>query len=165
MVVGFFIATNPATGAVPAATSTTSVITVKVGGDRNGPSSVAPLQGVTLALFNDSSGSIGTDTGLTCVSDPDGDCSFTISGTGIGKRYWVQGLTAPTGYYMNADLDTGALQTAGTATPYRFLTPAVAVNKVYKSTVDFMGSGSGTKASSGTWQVSRNNPTKTALRH
>lgn len=37
--------------AVPAPTASTSVVTVKTGGDRNGDTSVAPLAGVRLGLY------------------------------------------------------------------------------------------------------------------
>lgn len=70
---------------VPAPTTSTSVITVKVGGDRSTLTSVAPLAGVTLQLYNGGAGgpdaSPRPEAWASCVSDADGDCSFTIPDT------------------------------------------------------------------------------------
>ena len=74
-------AEGPGPRAVPAPTASTSVVTVKTGGDRNGDTSVAPLAGVRLGLYEAADG--GTPA-FTCVSDADGDCSFVATGTAAG---------------------------------------------------------------------------------
>ena len=65
--------------AVPAPGATTSIVTVKVGGDRNGITGVTALQGVTLGLYAAQTGGSAL---FTCLSDVDGDCNFTVTGTG-----------------------------------------------------------------------------------
>ena len=87
--------------AIPAPTSTTAVITVKVGGDRAANGTVLPLQGVRLALHGagtatgggggangvasvvPAQGNVGSAYSAAwswtrCTSDANGDCSFVI---------------------------------------------------------------------------------------
>lgn len=158
---------------VPAPTTTSSVITVKVGGDRSTLTSVAPLAGVTLKLYNGGSGGPDAtpraDAWATCVSDADGDCSFTIPNTQNGSpgnpagvnrdaRFWIKQSGAPSGYFMNSTLATGS---SPSSAAYQFRTgDQLRGNTTYSSTVDFMiASGSNNnQASGGIWQNSRNNP-------
>lgn len=107
--------------AVPAPTASTSVVTVKTGGDRNGDTSVAPLAGVRLGLYAAEDG--GTPA-FTCVSDADGDCSFVVTGTAAGganqgRQFWVRQVAAHDGWFVNDTFRTGGTVT----TPYRFQTP------------------------------------------
>ncbi|QIM17543.1 DUF11 domain-containing protein [Leucobacter coleopterorum] len=158
---------------VPAPTTSTSVITVKVGGDRTTLTSIAPLAGVTLRLYNGGAG--GPDANprpeawATCVSDADGDCSFTIPDTqnagggnpaGVNRnaRFWIKQSGVPSGFFANNTIATG---TSPSSTAYQFRTGSnLLPNTTYTSTVDFMiASGStNNQASGGVWQNSRNNP-------
>ena len=158
---------------VPAATDTTAVITVKVGSDRNTSTGVTNLAGVTLQLYNgNSSGPNPTprpETWATCVSDGDGDCSFTIPDTqgrvgrtpaGVNRdaRFWIKQSGVPNGYFMNTSLATGTNPTSAT---YQFRTgDDLKAGAVYSSMVDFMYAtgNSSNNASGGIWQQSRNNP-------
>lgn len=147
---------------VPAPTATTSVVTVKTGGDRSGDQSVAPLAGVRLGLYRSATGGSPLD---TCASDAQGDCSFQVTGTQSGgpesgARLWVRQVAAPDGWFSNA-----AFRTGGTAnTPYRFQTPALHAGTTYRSTDSgpdgfMVSSGASNQAASGgTWQQSRDNP-------
>ncbi|MCQ4207538.1 vWA domain-containing protein, partial [Streptomyces longispororuber] len=149
---------------VPSPTDTTSVVTVKVGGDRNGDQSVAPLAGTTLGLYATETGGSAA---FTCTSDADGDCSFIVTGTGTGgalrgQQMWVRQISAPGGWFVNDQFRTSA--STSTTTPYRFRTPALYSANTYSSTATgangfMVSSGSNTyNASGGTWQQSRNNP-------
>ncbi len=97
VVVGTTVATTPAAAVVPPPSGTTSVVTVKVGGDRTSVSNVAGLAGVTLELWTDDNGTPGTkvdEDWADCISDADGDCNFTDPDTQRGgakrnERFWV----------------------------------------------------------------------------
>lgn len=167
---------------VPSATGTNAVITVKVGADRSG-SSETKLQGVTLKLYNGGSGGPTTpvtDAWATCVSDAQGDCSFTVpqtqptvygqciswfivclerevlapQGANYNKRFWVVAESAPTGWYLNPALEIGS--GTGTNTSYAFRAPKVRATNTYRSGADFMSSNEG--GSTGVWAPSRTNP-------
>lgn len=152
---------------VPAPGDDSSVITVKTGGLRTSSTDVAGLAGVTLRLFNgDADGPVGpalTDAWAVCVSDADGDCSFTIPqtqprGENRDRRFWiVQDAPAPSGYFLNSRLATGANPTSNA---YRFRTGNQLRQAVsYTSESDFMiASGTASNASSGIWQSSLINP-------
>jgi len=153
---------------VPPPSSTTSVITVKVGSDRTGVSDVTPLVGVVLALFTTETG--GTQFGASCTSDVDGDCNFTVPNTNVsqaqggnqGRQFWVRQISAPGGYYTNPRLRTGDNDGGNSQqTEYSFQTPGLQPSTTYRSTANFMiGTGGNTrKASGGIWQQSRINPT------
>jgi hypothetical protein len=105
---------------VPAPSSTTAVITVKVRGDHTS-NGTAPLSGVTLRLYNGNSAPTTplSDAWASCVSDSQGDCSFTVPDTqrnaeNRDRRFWVVAETAPSGWYLNSPLVVGN----GTATGY-----------------------------------------------
>lgn len=107
--------------AVPAPTASTSVVTVKTGGDRNGDTSVAPLAGVRLGLY---AAEDGGPPAFTRLSDAGGDCSFVVTGTAAGganqgRQFWVRQVAAPDGWFVNDTFRTGGTVT----TPYRFQTP------------------------------------------
>lgn len=149
---------------VPSPSSTTSVVTVKVGGDRDGDRSVAALAGTELGLYASETG--GTPA-YTCVSDADGDCSFTVPGTGDGGanhggRFWVRQISAPAGWYTNPRLRTQV--STGSSEAYSFRTPPLYAGNTYSSTDSgangfMVSSGSSNRtASGGLWQQSRNNP-------
>ncbi|MDH6189870.1 hypothetical protein M2168_002902 [Streptomyces sp. CZ24] len=163
-------ATAPvAVAEVPAPTPTTSVVTVRTGGDRTADAVVGPLAGVTLGLFTDEAATdpVDPDWGV-CVSDAEGDCSFTVPGTGPGGPhegavYTVRQITAPSGWYTNPELRTGPGSGSGSLSPaYAFPTPELEGGQTYSSTSDFMYSTeyreSPFTASTGIWQQSRNNP-------
>ena len=158
---------------VPAPTSTTSVITVKMGGDRTTLTEVSNLAGVTLQLYNGGSGgpdpSPRPEAWATCVSDAQGDCSFTVPDTqarsgstpaGVNRnaRFWIKQAGVPNGYFMNATLATGSNPSSAT---YQFRTgEELQAGETYSSQVDFMyATGNSTNnASGGIWQQSRSNP-------
>lgn len=159
----------PAT--VPPPVSGSSVVTVKTGGDRTGDSTVGPLAGVHLALYTSQSATTPVDAAWArCTSDADGDCSFVVpdtddGGANEGARYYVGQPQdgAPSGWYTNTSLRTGAGSGSGSVqSPYRFLTPALEEGQTYSSTSDFMVStnyaASPYVASGGVWQQSRSNP-------
>ncbi|NUV49735.1 vWA domain-containing protein, partial [Streptomyces sp. CAI-78] len=163
-------ATAPvAVAEVPAPTPTTSVVTVRTGGDRTADAVVGPLAGVTLGLFTDEAATdpVDPDWGV-CVSDAEGDCSFTVPGTGPGGPhegavYTVRQIAAPSGWYTNPELRTGPGSGSGSLSPaYAFPTPELEGGQTYSSTSDFMYSTeyreSPFTASTGIWQQSRNNP-------
>ncbi|RZE22004.1 hypothetical protein C0Q92_17270 [Streptomyces albidoflavus] len=162
-------AARAAVADVPPPTATTSVVTVRTGGDRIADAEVGPLAGVTLGLFVDEAAPdpVDPDWGV-CVSDADGDCSFTVPGTGPGGPnegavYTVRQIAAPAGWYTNPELRTGPGSGSGSLSPaYAFPTPELEGGQTYSSTSDFMYSTeyreSPFTASTGIWQQSRNNP-------
>lgn len=177
--VGIFPGASPASAAVPAPSSTTSVITVKVGGDRSGQgitdlgqTIATPLAGVRLGLFATStSASPVNTTWAQCTSDAAGDCSFVVPNTQVGGanrdvRYWVKQISAPTGWYMNPTLRTGSASfPPHNAQTYQFLTGVeLRANTTYSSLSDFMyrpadsANVPNLTSSSGVWQQSRENP-------
>ncbi|CAN7454030.1 hypothetical protein LJR045_003025 [Microbacterium sp. LjRoot45] len=174
----FLVAATPAVAAVPAPTSTTSVITVKVGGDRvgqgvtdAGATIATPLAGVQLGLYSSltAANPINT-TWARCTSDADGDCSFIVPNTQVGgvnrdQRYYVREVSVPAGWYSNPRLRTGgATFPPSPATVYGFQTGVqLRANTTYRSSADFMFISQSTStvtqvASGGVWTPSRNNP-------
>lgn len=157
---------------VPTPSSTTSVVTVRTGGDRTEVQGVAPLAGVRLGLFTSATATAPVnETWAICTSDADGDCSFTVPNTGTGganrsNRYYVKEIAAPAGWFSNAALRTGETSiTTSQNTPYAFQTPALLGGQTYssQSVSGFMlASGNDTdaarSASGGIWQNSRTNP-------
>lgn len=172
----------PGVLSVPNPTGNNAVINVSVGGDRTASSSVGSLAGVTLQLH--SGGGDGPDAPVnepwaTCVSDGDGDCSFTIpntqpevtvrgecitwfivcleyerivvqeEGANHDTRFWVVATDAPSGWYLNAELQ----RSGSGADDYTFRTPGVEAGETYESGDEFMSDGS-----SGIWQTARTNP-------
>src|SRR5690625_2550051 len=180
---------------VPNPSGDSAVITVKVGGDRTGNTTVGGLHGAKLRLYD------GGNSGPTqpvnedwaeCISDGDGDCSFTIpetraretergrclrsflgfcfeweeivitpGGENYDRRFWVVLESAPQGWNANEILVTGETNSQQ-ATDYHFRTGTeLRAGTTYRSTSHFMtGSGdSNREASTGTWQLSRANPT------
>lgn len=168
---------------VPNPTGNDAVINVSVGGDRTASSSVGSLAGVKLQLYTGGEG--GPDAPVsapwaTCVSDVDGDCSFTIpdtqpeitergacidwvwfvcveyeqivvqeAGANHDTRFWVVATDAPSGWYLNAELQ----RSGSGADDYTFRTPGVEAGETYESGDEFMSDGS-----SGIWQTARTNP-------
>ncbi|MCP2321576.1 hypothetical protein HDA40_000083 [Hamadaea flava] len=156
-----------ASAVVPIPAATTSVIAVKVGGDRTGDLTVGPLAGVELGLYA-AAGSADPVNGswALCTSDADGDCSFIVpdtqtGGANNGVRFFVGQVGVPVGWFENPTLRTGnGSGSNSTARPYRFPAPALAGGQTYTSASDFMISStwSDPAASGGVWQQSRNNP-------
>lgn len=163
---------------VPTPGAGEAVITVKVGSDRSGVANVTPLAGVVLHLYTGgenapsatrADGVTGDGNGWArCVSDADGDCSFTVPQTGWqggnrDARFWVVQHSTPAGYFMNQQLRTGDGDGGSSVTsPYRFRTGSqLRAGTTYTSTADFMiATGNGNaSASGGVWQQSRTNPT------
>ena len=152
---------------VPDPTDTTSVVTVKVGGDRADATTVDPLAGVTLGLFEDADDEDPiNDTWALCTSDADGDCNFVVPDTGDmganeGIRPYVREISSAAGWFSNFTLRTGDGDGSNSeATVYEFRTPGLEAGFVYSSTSDFMIESSEVRdASGGVWQESRTNPT------
>ena len=148
---------------VPAPGPTTSVVSVKTGGDRNANDAAAPLAGVQLGLFATED---ATDPIATCTADADGDCSFVVpdtqaGGANAGTQPWVRQTGAPAGWFVNPSLRTGSGSGSGSvASPYTFQVPALVAGQTYLSTRDFMRSSSNAlpTRSGGVWQTSRDNP-------
>ncbi|MCL2652614.1 MAG: VWA domain-containing protein [Propionibacteriaceae bacterium] len=168
----------PAQAAVPTPGSDTSVITVEVGGTRTSTTAIAPLQGITLELFDGSSATQPTsastpltDSWAVCTSDADGDCSFTIPNTGIGganrdRRFYIQqSKTAPVpaGWHAIPEMVTSMDGNSFTQIPYAIHTGTqLRGGQVYTSTASFMVTGTGVQASTGIWPQALDNP---PLRH
>ncbi|ROS78756.1 VWA domain-containing protein [Cellulomonas sp. PhB143] len=149
--------------AVPPATGNDAVITVKVGGDRTSAAAVGNLAGVTLGLFTSAAATTPVAGFGTCVSDADGDCSFTVPSTQQGggnrdRQLYVRQIGTAPGFYANPSLGTGS---PVTARGYAIQTSAqLRAGTTYRSTADFMVGTGGTNdaASGGIWQSSRDNP-------
>ncbi|MEV7973520.1 hypothetical protein [Cellulomonas sp. NPDC089187] len=166
---GLGLAATPAWAAVPTPAAGESVVTVRVGGDRTGTRTVAPLAGTQLGLYAAAGDTEAVDPSWgVCTSDADGDCSFTVpdtqdGGANAGAQFVVQQISAPAGWYTNPTLRTGnGSGSVSTARPYTFTTPALVAGQTYSSQSDFMAqpavSGSSEDASEGVWQQSRTNP-------
>ena len=156
---------------VPPATGNNAVITVKVGSERPSASAVNPLPGVTLQLFDgvNAPTTAVPDAFATCVSDLNGDCSFTVpntqqvGGTNRDRRFWVVRTGTPTGWFAVTPFVTGA-NAPFSSTPYQFRTgDQLRAGSTYASSgtnATFMLDTGNTNnaASGGIWQSSRNNP-------
>ncbi len=150
-----------AEAAVPSPTRSTSVITVKTGGNRTAATTVGNLAGVKLGLYANASDSATADGGAgwaTCTSDANGDCSFVVPDTGTegsnyDRRFYVKQISAPSGYFVNRSLGTD-----GASEDYVFRTEPMKPGQTYVSGTDFMNNTRTTTASGGVWQQSRNNP-------
>lgn len=142
---------------IPNAEPGEAVVNVKTGGVRDASSTVAPLAGVVLGLFQDENDATPE---YQCTSDSDGDCSFVVDiGGNSDPSMWVKQISAPAGYFINEQLRTGGTG-AGSTTDYVFETPTLFSGQSYYSTTDFMYAtgNNNADASSGTWQQSVNNP-------
>ena len=174
----------------PTSNAGTAVINVNVGGLRTGSTSVSGLAGVTLRLHTGGSGGPGNPVNedwAECVSDSDGDCSFTVpetqpeishqgqcirwfivcleyervvtqhEGENRDARFWVVQESAPTGWYANDDLVVGTA-TNNYDSDYVFRTGSqLRAGQTYQSGSHFMAT-SGNQTSSGIWQNSVANP-------
>jgi hypothetical protein len=182
--VGVGMSARRASARVPDATPDTSVITVKVGSDRDPVIGASPLTGAVLRLASYPSGELVSAGWAECVSDADGDCSFAVPDTAAvapnnannGSRFYVEESAAPPGYFANNVLALGPLSPT-TSNPvrdtgYRFLTPPMAGGQTYESGRDFMtantpnpnpnpSTNAGYQVSSGVVQMSRDDPNVT----
>ena len=175
------VASAPATAAPPAPTATTSVIAVRVGSDRIPSTGVTPLPQATLILLDLNHNPINTSWS-TCVSDPDGYCSFTVPDTALGganyhRQFYVAqpANSAPPNYFQSNGLALGPLSpTAGNpiaVQQYQFRTPQVSGGQTYTSGNQFMNASpqvvdptaSQFAGSGGVWQYSRDNPEPTGI--
>lgn len=159
---------------VPAATGTSAVITVKVGGDRTSAAAANELAGVKLRLHDGNAsepGAARNESWASCTSDAQGDCSFTVpetqaasgcfmwwctspAGANRDSQFWVVAESAASGWYLNPTLVTD-----GGANAYQFRTGAqLRAGSTYRLGTSSFPSGSGNQTSGGTWQSSRNNP-------
>ncbi|MDF9878687.1 hypothetical protein M2316_004044 [Cellulosimicrobium cellulans] len=173
---GLVGAAQGASAEVPTPTADESVVTVRVGGDRTAEGAVAPLPGVTLGLYATVDATTVVDDGWgVCVSDADGDCSFTVpdteaGGANAGAQYVVKQIAAPAGWYVSPTLRVGpGSGSSSTPQPYAFTTPALVGGQTYSSldpSIGFMAgpasSGRPVTDSEGIWQQSRTNPALTA---
>lgn len=156
--------TGISAAAIPAPPTNSSIVNVKVGGNRTGVSGVTGLAGVVLGLYTTTT---ATTPSYTCTSDADGDCNFTVPNTQQGganrnARFYIKAISAPSGWRLNQTLRTGDGDGGNSqSTAYQFQTPQLQSGQTYTSTEDFMvGSGNSNRAASGgVWQLSRTNPT------
>jgi len=157
---------------VPAPSSTTAVLNVKVRGDR-AASGTAALAGVTLQLYNGTSEptTARSEAWASCTSDSQGDCSFTVPdtqrrGDNRNQQFWVVATGAPSGWYLNSPLVVGT----GSTSTYAFRTGEnLQAGNTYTSGNTFManndtwslfwGTTYDNRTSTGLWQASRVNPT------
>ena len=162
IVIPALLAAGSAQAAVPTPPAGSTVVNVRVGGDRVGDSTVGPLAGVTLGLYADPSDTAVIDPSwAVCTSDVDGDCNFIAPSSAAGSRPWVRQISAPAGWFVNPSLRTGAASGSGSVdSPYQFQTGPLVVDTTVTSTANFMFSAdmSDPTASSGIWQNSRVNP-------
>lgn len=160
-------------------------IIVSTGGDRTSTGGVSKLKGVTLLLNTNNGGSpSGTrpdgvsgsgDGWAKCVSDTNGECTFSVpntgeNGTNRNKNFWVVQPSdgAPSGWFTNLSLGTGD-NGAATLNTYVFQTGGILRSgSSYRSTSNFMFNPAITlkdnypeNASAGVWQNSRTNPALT----
>lgn len=169
----------------PSSNAGTAVINVNVGGLRTGASSVGGLEGVTLRLHTGGSGGPGNPVNedwAECVSDSDGDCSFTVpetqpeqthwdwscgwlgcwvvtqhEGDNYDTRFWVVQESTPSGWNANDELVVGTA-TNNYASDYVFRTgDRLRAGQTYQSGSQFMAN-SGNQTSTGIWQNSIANP-------
>jgi len=164
-----------ADAAVPTPGPGQAVVTVRIGDLRTSATTIGPLEGVTLGLFRTRppDGSVNENTGfttatpnVTCVSDADGDCSFTVPiGTGTGEipqgtRMWVAKLGAPDGYYANPWWQTAPLTPSGqdprVNMRHIWPTPALVAGQTYRSGSEWV-TDPGLTAPTGTPEASINN--------
>jgi len=147
---------------------TSTVLTVRVGGDRTGAGQgdVTGLDGVTLGVY--SSDGVLVD---TCVSAA-GLCTLVVpetdpEGSNYNQRFVIRQIGVPDGWYMNPHLRTGGVNaTPANIRAYEFQTPALTAREYTpEQLLSSTGMGpTGTvseTASLGHWQQSRNNPTLT----
>jgi fimbrial isopeptide formation D2 family protein len=153
---------------VPTPTSTQSVISIEVGGTRNGDA-IDLVPGVVLRLRDGSTATPGayvTESWATCTSDAQGDCSFVIPDTNVAqpagnrdRRFFIVADSVPAGYYFTPTVVTSMDGYTYTDTPYAIRTPiTLHPGQTYTSTSNFMVTASGVEASSGIFQISRDNP-------
>lgn len=153
-----------APAAIPNPPANSSVVNVKLGGNRTGITGVTGLAGVSMGLYTTAA---ATTASYTCTSDADGDCNFIVPNTQQGganrnARFYIKAISAPSGWRLNQTLRTGDGDGGNSqSTAYQFQTPQLQSGQTYTSTEDFMvGSGNSNRAASGgVWQLSRTNPT------
>ncbi|HEX3736030.1 MAG TPA: VWA domain-containing protein [Solirubrobacterales bacterium] len=152
--------------AVPPSRAGVAIVDVKVGGDRETPTTVTPAAGITFGLFKaeptsfEPVGGFATTPPLyTCVSDGEGDCAFEVplgsGGVTEGTRLWVAPVAGPLGeWFANPVWQTAPLTgtTGRNLTRHVFQTPSLYSGQRYVS-----GSG-GFMGEPGT-QTSPSNPT------
>lgn len=187
VLLGLLLVPEGGHAAVPTPSAGTAVVTIKVGGDRDTSTTIAPLAGITYGLFrtqpthwDDHEGDTTDVPDWTCVSDADGDCSFTVpigaGGVPAGTRLWAAVTDSTTGWFANPLWQTGPLSPS-TAHPlaslrHVFQTPALYANRTYRSGTEWISDpglqtdpASSTEdyarrvASGGVWPLSRYDPT------
>ncbi|GAA2181469.1 hypothetical protein GCM10009785_16500 [Brooklawnia cerclae] len=152
------------------ADATHAVVSVKVGSYRSGTTTIEPLAGAQLALYDslNSSTPVVGDWAI-CTSDADGDCNFVIPNTNQGgtnrdRALYVKAYAAPSGYsqYVAGQLGTGSDVSTST---YGFRVGSgnqLRANNTYTSSgqgADFMiSTGQTGNASGGVFQFVRDNP-------
>lgn len=139
-----------ARAAIPDPTPTTAVVSVHVGGDRDGSTTIGPRSGVTFGLFASEPSSYDPYDGYTdetplysCTSDADGECSFVVpigaGGTAAGDRLWVAPTDGPPGgdttWYANPVWQTAPLTgtTGRDQTRHVFQTPGLQAGQLFES--------------------------------
>ena len=112
---------------------------MKVGADRTGVTGVTALPGVTLGLYAAQTGGTAL---FTCVSDVDGDCNFTVTGTrqaggaNRNRQFWVRQATTgvPAGWFVNQRSAPAIQRDDQHGDSLRFQTPALLGGQTYSST-------------------------------
>ncbi|GAA3758028.1 VWA domain-containing protein [Micromonospora maritima] len=143
-----------------AASPTTTTLTVNKGGVRPSVDTVGPLAGATFDFYPGVSGTRPGpgDTPLaSCTTGDDGSCDVDVPGrTGTNQGYWIIERSAPDGWRLLENLDTGGTTT--TATVYNgVFTGPVSNNVSYEFPVNTTGNTNRT-ARGAVWADARDNP-------
>ncbi|NUR70926.1 MAG: VWA domain-containing protein [Hamadaea sp.] len=145
-------------GSGPAVAADGATITIEKGGDRTGAQTVAGLPGAVFDLYAGvSTGSPSGTPAASCTTGADGTCTVTVPArTGNNQGYWVVERTAPTGFSIISQLNTGG----GTTTPTaynRYFIGNVHANQSYQVPTPSTGNTNAT-ARSDYWADIRDNP-------
>ena len=154
------VETVSALRAAPEPTSSTSVVVVRVVGTRGADRTKQPLAGVRLT-----GGLSSSSTTMTCTSDAEGLCSFTVDKTALFQGNRNKRLTitytagdVPAGWYANTELGLLDSGSSATLSPYRMVSPKLHGGHTYTSDADLEFFGSGPERTTGGWQASVVNP-------
>ena len=144
------------------AASSSATLTVQKGGDRVSPDAVSRLSGATFDFFAGTEGNppgSGATPTASCVTGTIGRCSVDVpERTGNGQGYWVVERSAPSGWSVINNFDTGSVNATTTPTVYnRYFTGKVRHGQTY--TIPEVSSGNENRTARGSqWVDRRDNP-------